>query len=195
MRQQLQPLLHQRVVLIGRLNKCQANGIGSLDVCLRAVEVRPWRQDVALLSLPAVRVHHGWLQMDELQHTLAGPVPMLCVAACVEPYQRRNGLQDLGFRTLPSLFLDQALSDLQSITNPGKRAEQRQRLLQRINDNKDHFSLEQQPAALIQALQNAVAPPSTAPIAFKPFSLKRREATKSGAIGFGSSRPAPTNPA
>ena len=195
MRHQLQPLLHQRVVLIGRLNKCQANGIGSLDVCLRAVEVRPWRQDVALLSLPAVRVHHGWLQMDELQHTLDGPVPMLCVAACVEPYRRRNGQQDLGFRTLPSLFLDQALSDLQNIATPSERSEQRQRLLQRISDNKDHFSLEQQPAVLIQALENAVAPPSTALVAPKPISLKRREATKTGAIGFGSSRPAPTSPA
>jgi len=195
MRHQLQPLLHQRVVLIGRLNKCQANGIGSLDVCLRAVEVRPWRQDVALLSLPAVRVHHGWLQMHELQHTLNGPVPMLCVAACVEPYRRRNGLQDLGFRTLPSLFLDQALSDLHSIATPSERSEQRQRLLQRINDSQDHFSLEQQPAALIQALENADAPPSTDPVALKPFSLKRREATKTGAVGFGSSRPAPTNPA
>ena len=195
MRHELQPLLHQRVVLVGRLNKCQANAIGSLDVCLRAVEVRPWRQDVALLSLPAVRVHHGWLQMDELQHTLDGPVPMLCVAACVEPYQRRNGQQDLGFRTLPSLFLDQALHDLQGTNNPNERSEQRQRLLQRISDNQDHFSLEQQPAALIQALQNAVAPPSTVPVALKPFSLKRRDATRGGATGFGSSRPAPTSPA
>ena len=195
MRHQLQPLLHQRVVLVGRLNKCQANGIGSLDVCLRAVEVRPWRQDVALLSLPAVRVHHGWLQMDELQYTLHGPVPMLCVPACVEPYHRRNGQQDLGCRTLPSLFLDQALSDLQSTNNPSERAEQRQRLLQRISDQQDHFSLEQQPAALIKALQNAVSPPSTVPVALKPFNLKRRDATRRGAIGFGASRPAPASPA
>ena len=195
MRHELQPLLHQRVVLVGRLNKCQANGIGSLDVCLRAVEVRPWRQDVALLSLPAVRVHHGWLQMDELQYTLHGPVPMLCVTACVEPYQRRNGQQDLGFRTLPSLFLDQALSDLQSTNNPSERAEQRQRLLRRISDSRDYFSLEQQPAALIKALQNAVSPPSTVPVALKPFNLTRRDATRRGAIGFGASRPAPASPA
>ena len=184
MRHQLQLLLHQRVVLIGRLNKCQANGIGSLDVCLRAVEVRPWRQDVALLSLPAVRVHHGWLQMDELQHSLNGPVPMLCVAAGVEPYRRRNGQQDLGFRTLPSLFLDQALHDLQSIANPSERAEQRQRLLQRISDNQDHFSLEQQPAALIQALQNNHDLPLIEPTKTKFFSLRGRHQQPAKPRGF-----------
>ena len=184
MRHELQPLLHQRVVLVGRLNKWQANGIGSLDVCLRAVEVRPWRQDVALLSLPAVRVHHGWLQMDELQHTLDGPVPMLCVAACVEPYQRRNGQQDLGFRTLPSLFLDQALHDLQGTNNPSERAEQRQRLLQRISDQQDHFSLEQQPAALIQALQNNHDLPLIEPTKTKHFSLQGRNHAPAKPRGF-----------
>ena len=189
MRHELHPLLHQRVVLVGRLNKCQANAIGSLDVCLRAVEVRPWRQDVALLSLPAVRVHHGWLQMNELQHTLDGPVPMLCIAACVEPYQRRNGAADLGFRTLSSLFLDQALSNLQRIVNPSEHAEQRQRLLRRISDSRDYFSLEQQPAALIKVLQNAIAPASPDTVALQPLSLKPRNPIKRRSIGFGSSRP------
>ena len=189
MRHELQPLLHQRVVLVGRLNKYQANAIGSLDVCLRAVEVRPWRQDIALLSLPAVRVHHCWLQMNELQHSLDGPVPMLCIAACVEPYRRRNGQQDLGFRTLPSLFLDKALRDLQSIANPSERAEQRQRLLQRISDQKDHFSLEQQPAALIQALENDYELPIIEPTKTKNFSLRGRNQAPTKPRGFSFSNP------
>ena len=189
MRHELHPLLHQRVVLVGRLNKCQANAIGSLDVCLRAVEVRPWRQDVALLSLPAVRVHHGWLQMDELQHTLDGPVPMLCVAACVEPYQRRNGQQDLGFRTLPSLFLDQALCELQSIANPSEHAEQGQRLLRRISDSRDYFSLEQQPAALIQAIEHDHELPLIEPIKTKNFSLRGRNQAPTKPRGFSFSNP------
>ena len=71
MRNELAELLGQPVVLAGRLNRCEPNAIGNLNVCLKAVDVYPWRTDVAISSLRPLRVDHGWLQISRLeQHRL-----------------------------------------------------------------------------------------------------------------------------
>ena len=59
MRDELCELLGKSVVLEGRLNRCEPNAIGSLNICLKAVNVYPWRTDVAISSLSPLRVDHG----------------------------------------------------------------------------------------------------------------------------------------
>ena len=76
MRNELAELLGQPVVLAGRLNRCEPNPIGSLNICLKAVDVYPWRTDVAISSLSPLRVDHGWLQMPSLEHSMGGIVEM-----------------------------------------------------------------------------------------------------------------------
>ena len=51
MRDELSDLLGQPVVLAGRLNRCEPNAIGSLNIFLKVVDGYPWRTGVAISSL------------------------------------------------------------------------------------------------------------------------------------------------
>ena len=74
MRDELVELLGKPLVLAGRLNRCEPNAIGSLNICLKEVDIYPWRTDVASNSLSSLRVDHSWLQMPSLEHTISGIV-------------------------------------------------------------------------------------------------------------------------
>ena len=74
MRDELVELLGKPVVLAGRLNRCEPNAIGSLNICLKAVDIYPWRTDVAISSLSPLRVDLIWLQMPSLKHSMGGIV-------------------------------------------------------------------------------------------------------------------------
>ena len=156
MRHELQPLLHQRVVLVGRLNKCQANGIGSLDVCLKAVDVHPWCTDAAICSLSPVRVDHSWLQMSRPEHLACPVVQMYWMTAVVEPYQRRRGEADLGFRAVPSLCLDHVAQQLSRCSNSQQQLQQLEQVMHVIQSSNNHFSFHSAPERLIHNIAAAI---------------------------------------
>ena len=74
MRDELVELLGKSVGLEGLLNRCETNAIGSLNICLKAVDIYPWRTDVAISSLSPLRVEHSWLQMPSLELLMGGIV-------------------------------------------------------------------------------------------------------------------------
>ena len=156
MRHELQPLLHQRVVLVGRLNKCQANAIGSLDVCLKAVDVHPWCTDAAICSLSPVRVDHGWLQMARPEHLACPVVQMYWMTAVVEPYQRRRGAADLGFRAVPSLCLDHVAQQLSSCSNSQQQLQWLEQVMHVIQSSNNFFSFHSAPERLIHNIAAAI---------------------------------------
>ena len=156
MRNELAELLGQPVVLAGRLNRCEPNPIGSLNICLKAVDVYPWRTDVAISSLPPVRVDHGWLQMPSLEHSMGGIVEMYWMTAEISNYQRKNGSRDIGFSHRPSLCLDHLLNKILNIDEYDQQVQCMQAALRRIQ-NRDqvfgfHCTPQQMEATLTQTL-------------------------------------------
>lgn len=156
MRHELHPLLHQRVVLVGRLNKCEANGIGSLNICLKAVDVHPWRTDAAICSLSPVRVDHGWLQMARPQHLACPVVQIYWMTAVVEPYQRRDGDADLGFRAVRSLCLDHVAQQLIHCSNSQKQLQRLEQVMHVIQSSNNYFSFHSAPERLIHNIAAAI---------------------------------------
>ena len=156
MRDELSDLLGQPVVLAGRLNRCEPNAIGSLNVCLKAVDVYPWRADVAISALTPVRIDHGWLQMSNLEHALGGLVEMYWMTAEVTNYQRRNGSRDIGFRHKPSLCIDHLLNTILGTHPNGQQHEAIVNALKRIQTSANHFGFYCNPVHIQEILQIAV---------------------------------------
>ena len=156
MRDELSDLLDQPVVLAGRLNRCEPNTIGSLNVCLKAVDVYPWRTDVAISALTPVRVDHGWLQMSNLEHALGGLVEMYWMTAEITNYQRRNGSRDIGFRHRPSLCIDHLLNTILGTHPNGQQHEAIVNALNRIQTSANHFGFYCNPVHIQEILQIAV---------------------------------------
>ena len=157
MRNELAELLGQPVVLAGRLNRCEPNPIGSLNICLKAVDVYPWRTDVAISSLSPLRVDHGWLQMPSLEHSMGGIVEMYWITAEISNYQRKNGSRDIGFRHRPSLCLDHLLNKILNIDELDQRVQIMHAALRRIQSSEDVFGFHCSPQQTEATLQQALA--------------------------------------
>ena len=157
MRDELCELLGKSVVLEGRLNRCEPNTIGSLNVCLKAVDVYPWRTDVAISSLSPVHVDHGWLQISRLEHSVGGIVEMYWMTAEITKYQRKNGSRDIGFRHRPSLCLDHLLDKFLNIDEHDEQVQIMHAALRRIQNRDQVFGFYCNPqhieALVKQALQ------------------------------------------
>ena len=138
------------------MSQCRPNAIGSLDICLRAVDVHPCCIDVAISSLPALRIHHGWLQMPEPEHQLPGVVPMLWTTAEVESYERRSGRRDLGFRWRPSLCLDRVMQQLGDGEPPAVQLQRLRVAVEKINQGETYFCYRTPPNELIDLIKKAV---------------------------------------
>ena len=156
MRDELSDLLGQPVVLAGRLNRCELNTIGSLNVCLKAVDVYPWRTDIAISALTPVRVDHGWLQMSNLEHALGGLVEMYWMTAEITNYQRRNGSRDIGFRHRPSLCVDHLLNVILGTQRTGTQRDALESALNRIQTSDNHFGFHCNPVHIRDILQVAL---------------------------------------
>ena len=156
MRDELSDLLGQPVVLAGRLNRCEPNAIGSLNVCLKAVDVYPWRTDIAISALTPVRVDHGWLQMSNLEHALGGLVEMYWMTAEITNYQRRNGSRDIGFRHRPSLCVDRVLNTILGAYANDQQHEAIVNALNKIQTSANHFGFHCNPVHIQEILQIAV---------------------------------------
>ena len=156
MRNELAELLGQPVVLAGRLNRCEPNPIGSLNICLKAVDVYPWRTDVAISSLPPVRVDHGWLQMPSLEHSMGGIVEMYWITAEISKYQRKNGSRDIGFSHRPSLCLDHLLNKILNIDEYDQQVQCMHAALRRIQNRDQIFGFYCSPQQIEATLQQTV---------------------------------------
>ena len=156
MRDELAELLGQPVVLAGRLNRCEPNTVGSLNICLKAVDVYPWRSDIAISSLSPVRVDHGWLQMPSLEHSMGGIVEMYWITAEISNYQRKNGSRDIGFRHRPSLCLDHLLDRILNIDEYDQQVQNLQAALRRIQTHEGVFGFHASPMRFQKILQLAL---------------------------------------
>ena len=156
MRNELAELLGQPVVLAGRLNRCEPNPIGSLNICLKAVDVYAWRTDVVISSLSPLRVDHGWLQMPSLEHSMGGIVEMYWMTAEISSYQRKNGSRDIGILHRPSLCVDHLLDRILNIDELDQQVEIIRDALRRIKNRDDifgfHCTPQQMEATLKQTL-------------------------------------------
>ncbi len=157
MRECLRGMDGQWVVLIGRLNQCIADRIQSFNICLKAIEMRPWRTDVAITTLAAVNVDHAWLVMQKLEHTLCDRVQILCCTAEVMAYTRRNGRDDFGFDAIPSICLDHRASAICGMANRKDAMLQLKQLLIQIQRGEAHFGYAISPEPLIHAMDLCIA--------------------------------------
>ena len=156
MRDELGELLGKSVVLEGRLNRCEPNAIGSLNICLKAVNVYPWRTDVAISSLSPLRVDHGWLQNSRLEHSVGGIVEMYWMTAEITNYQRKNGSRDIGFRHRPSLCVDHLLDRILNIDEYDQQVQNLQAALRRIQTHEGVFGFHASPMRFQKILQLAL---------------------------------------
>ena len=156
MRDELGELLGKSVVLEGRLNRCEPNAIGSLNICLKAVNVYPWRTDVAISSLSPLRVDHGWLQNSRLEHSVGGIVEMYWMTAEITNYQRKNGSRDIGFRHRPSLCLDHLLDTILNIDEHDEQVQIMHAALRRIQNRDQVFGFYCSPQHIEALLQQAL---------------------------------------
>jgi hypothetical protein len=156
MRDELLELLGKSVVLEGRLNRCEPNAIGSLNICLKAVNVYPWRTDAAICSLSPVRVDHGWLQNSRLEHSVGGIVEMYWMTAEITNYQRKNGSRDIGFRHRPSLCVDHLLDKILNIDEYDQQVQDIQAALRRIQTREGVFGFHASPMRFQKILQLAL---------------------------------------
>ena len=156
MRDELAELMGQHVVLAGRLNRCEPNTIGSLNICLKAVDVYPWRTDVAISSLSPLRIDHGWLQMPSLEHAMGGIVQMYWMTAEITNYQRKNGSRDIGFCRRPSLCLDHLLEKILNIDEYDQQVQSMHAALTRIQNSADVFGFHCCPQQLKKILQQTL---------------------------------------
>ena len=156
MRNELAELLGQPVVLAGRLNRCEPNAIGNLNVCLKAVDVYPWRTDVAISSLRPLRVDHGWLQISRLEHSVGGIVELYWMTAEISNYQRKNGSRDIGFRHRPSLCLDHLLDTILNIDEHDEQVQIMHAALRRIQNRDQVFGFYCSPQHIEALLQQAL---------------------------------------
>jgi hypothetical protein len=156
MRDEMLELLGKSVVLEGRLNRCEPNAIGSLNICLRAVNVYPWRTDVPISSLTPLRVDHGWLQNSRLEHSAGSIVEMYWMTAEITNYQRKNGSRDIGFRHRPSLCLDHLLDRIINIDEHDQQVQDIQAALRRIQTREGVFGFHASPMRFQKILQLAL---------------------------------------
>ena len=156
MRDELCELLGKSVVLEGRLNRCEPNAIGSLNICLKAVNVYPWRTDVAISSLSPLRIDHGWLQISRLEHSVGGIVEMYWMTAEITNYQRKNGSRDIGFRHRPSLCVDHLLDKILNVDEYDQQVQNLQAALRRIQTHEGVFGFHASPMRFQKILQLAL---------------------------------------
>ena len=200
MRDELRELLGKSVVLEGRLNRCEPNAIGSLNICLKAVNVYPWRTDVAISSLSPLRVDHGWLQNSRLEHSVGGIVEMYWMTAEISNYQRKNGSRDIGFHHRPSLCLDHLLDRILNIDEHDQQEQGIQAALRRIQTREGVFGFHASPMRFQKILQLALEQSklgglphlqdflTAETIKIKQFAKARnsKRSGKSSALGFNS---------
>ena len=200
MRDELSELLGKSVVLEGRLNRCEPNAIGSLNICLKAVNVYPWRTDIAISALTPVRIDHGWLQMSNLAHALGGLVEMYWMTAEITNYQRKNGSRDIGFRHRPSLCVDHLLDKILNIDEYDQQVQNLQAALRRIQTHEGVFGFHASPMRFPKILQLALEQAklggqphlqdflTAETIKIKQFTKARnsKRSGKSSALGFNS---------
>lgn len=200
MRDELCELLGKSVVLEGRLNRCEPNAIGSLNICLKAVNVYPWRTDVAISSLSPLRVDHGWLQNSRLEHSVGGIVEMYWMTAEITNYQRKNGSRDIGFRHRPSLCVDHLLDRILNIDEYDQQVQNLQAALRRIQTHEGVFGFHASPMRFQKILQLALEQAklggqphlqdflTAETIKIKQFTKARnsKRSGKSSALGFNS---------
>ena len=156
MRDELVELLGKPVVLAGRLNRCEPNAIGSLNICLKAVDVYPWRTDVAISSTTPFRVDHGWLQMPSLEDSMGGILEMYWITAEITNYQRKNGSRDIGFRHRPSLCLDHLLYRIRNIDEHDQQVQSIKSARRRIQSREDVFGFHSSPMHFQKILKLAL---------------------------------------
>ena len=152
-RHELRPFLNQPVVIVGRLKKESRVNRDYRNVCLRAIEVRPFVDDTAVRNLAAVRVHHGWIQLTGLDYLLDGLVPMICTSAMVSQYTRRNGSSDLGFSPFASVCLDFVVRQAVMKQTDGHARQFVSDQLDQIEQGRPFFSFQTDPANLMMQLQ------------------------------------------
>ncbi len=152
-RQELHPFVNQPVVIVGRLKKESRVDLDYRNVCLRAIEVRPFVDDTAVRNLEAVRVHHGWIQLTGLEYLLDGLVPMICTSAMVSQYTRRNGSSDLGFSPFASVCLDFVVRQAVMKQTDGHARQFVSDQLDQIEQGRPFFSFHADPANLMMQLQ------------------------------------------
>ena len=152
-RQELHPFFNQPVVIVGRLKKESRVDLDYRNVCLRAIEVRPFVDDTAVRNLEAVRVHHGWIQLTGLEYLLDGLVPMICTSAMVSQYTRRNGSSDLGFSPFASVCLDFVVRQAATKQTDGHARQFISDQLDQIEQGRPFFSFQADPANLMMQLQ------------------------------------------
>ena len=152
-RQELHPFFNQPVVIVGRLKKESRVDLDCRNVCLRAIEVRPFVDDTAVRKLEAVRVHHGWIQLTGLEYPLDGLVPMICTSAMVSQYTRRNGSSDLGFSPFASVCLDFVVRQAVMKQTDGHARQFVSDQLDQIEQGRPFFSFQADPANLMMQLQ------------------------------------------
>ena len=152
-RQELHPFFNQPVVIVGRLKKESRVDLDYRNVCLRAIEVRPFVDDTAVRKLEAVRVHHGWIQLTGLEYLLNGLVPMICTSAMVSQYMRRNGSSDLGFSPFASVCLDFVVRQAVMKQTDGHARQFVSDQLDQIEQGRPFFSYQADPANLMRQLQ------------------------------------------
>ena len=156
MRDKLVELLGEPVLLAGRLNRCEPNAIGSLNICPKVVDIYPWRTDVDISSLMPMRIDHGWLKMSNLEHSMGGIVEMYWMTAEITNYQRKNGSRDIGFRHQPSLCVDHLLDRILNINEYDQQVQNLQAALRRIQTHEGVFGFHASPMRFQKILQLAL---------------------------------------
>ena len=152
-RYELRPFLNQPVVIVGRLSKEIRSNLNCRNVCIRAIELRPFVSDQAVQDLDAVCVHHGWIQLTGLEDQLGGLVPMICMSAMVSRYTRNSGSSDLGFSPFASVCLDHVVRQAAMKKTDGLARQFVSDQLRQIEQGRPFFCFHADPAVVRMQLQ------------------------------------------
>ena len=163
-RHELRPFLNQPVVINGRLKSKTRVDRDCRNICLRAIEVRPFLNDTAIRNLEAVRVHHGWIQLTGVEYLLDGLVPMICTSVMVSQYTRRNGSSDLGFSPFASVCLDFVVRQAAMKQTDAHARQFVSDQLDQIEKGRPFFCFQADPANLMMQLQLLVMCDSEPPL-------------------------------
>ena len=163
-RHELRPFLNQPVVIVGRLCKESRVDCGCRNACLRAIELHPFVNDIAVQDLDAVHVHHGWIQLTGVEYLLDGLVPMICTSVMVSQYTRRNGSSDLGFSPFASVCLDFVVRQAAMKQTDAHARQFVSDQLDQIEKGRPFFCFQADPANLMMQLQLLVMCDSEPPL-------------------------------
>ena len=152
-RYELHPFLNQPVVIVGRLSKEIRSDLNCRNVCIRAIELRPFVSDQAVQDLDAVCVHHGWIQLTGLEDQLGGLVPMICTSAMVSRYTRNSGSSDFGFSPFASVCLDSVVRQAAIKKTDALARQFVSDQLQQIEQARPFFCFHADPAMVVMRLR------------------------------------------